>query len=207
MLSKDEAKTKNVFKTINAMDSADAINSYIAGDTREDVLDAARLQIEILANQGTGDGGTVGTDKETVERQGDGSHSALAKQGEQTGPITQQTSEFKGPGVQGTKSDTETRRRGDGEPDKETVGQGDKGSPLPIGKRAEGEGAHTGPLAGQDIIEALDDEALKKARAIAVKDAAAGDPITKTVAEVRRSKGIVTCEDVLEKQRREGKIV
>ncbi len=45
--SKDE-KVKNAIKHINTMEAAAAINEYIAGEERQDVLDAARLQIELI---------------------------------------------------------------------------------------------------------------------------------------------------------------
>ncbi len=47
-LSKDEKKIKNVIKTINELETVEAIQTYIAGDDRQDVLDAAQLQIELI---------------------------------------------------------------------------------------------------------------------------------------------------------------
>ena len=62
-------------------------------------------------------------------------------------------------------------------------------------------------LTGQDVIEALDKTALKSAQDHAAKSAPAEATATKTAAELRQAKGVVTCEDVLAKMRAEGKTV
>ena len=46
-LSKDQ-KAKNAIKDINAMESVEAVKAYIAGDDRQDVLDAAQVQIDFI---------------------------------------------------------------------------------------------------------------------------------------------------------------
>ncbi len=46
-LSKDQ-KSKNAIKEINAMETIEAVKAYIAGDDRQDVLDAANVQIEFI---------------------------------------------------------------------------------------------------------------------------------------------------------------
>jgi hypothetical protein len=219
MLSKDETKTRNAIKAINAMDTLDAVNAYIAGEDRPDVLDAAQVQIEFIENQGqsspsdapspappTGGGATSGEDEK-------------AKQGEQPGPITQKTDEFKGPGVQGTKSAVASPLAGD-----------DASRPASSEGTSRGEGAASGagkdPIApnselrtlnpelpkggisGSDIIESLDKTALNAAKESELRAAETEKKNEgKSEAEIRQEKGIVTCEDVLNKQRAEGKKV
>ena len=220
MLSKDEVKTRNAIKAINAMDAIDAVKSYIEGEDREDVLDAAQVQIEFIENQGSGDGvqGAGTTSPPSPQSSPSGGEDGKPKQGEQDGPITQKTDEFKGGGVQGTKE------QGPGSPASGTGGV--QGSEIPQSEIRnpqlnEGEDSKSdiipetrtpnpGPrttLTGQDVIEALDKTALKSAQDHAAKSAPAEATATKTAAELRQAKGVVTCEDVLAKMRAEGKTV
>lgn len=172
MLSKDETKTRNAIKTIDHMETVEAVTAYVAGETRQDVLDAAQVQIDFITRFDTSDG----SDKS------DASH-AQSKQGE-TGPLTQKTAEFKGGGVQGTKNPSPSGR-----------GQGEGGS-IP----------HS-VITGHDVVDSLDKAALKLVNEGAIRTDAAAGAETKTAAELRKAKGVVTCDDVIERMRAEGKAI
>ena len=77
--SKDIVDEVDVLNELLAMATEKDIRDFIKGDDRDSVMDAAMARINELLQK------------------------AQPKQGEQPGPITQQTSEFKSSGVEGTK--------------------------------------------------------------------------------------------------------
>jgi len=193
MLSKDETKTRNAIKAINAMEKDEEVAAYIEGETRQDVLDAAQVQIEFIGKTATDEGrGTTDAEKNkppdtntappSPQSPPAGGDEGKKKQGE-TGAITTKTEEFKGGGIEGTKDV-------------------DSSSLIPRPSSSQ-------ILTGHDIIEGLDKAALKIVNERALKDAkaAATDPVAKAAAEIRKEKGIVTCEDVLARMKAEGKTV
>lgn len=76
-LSKDIIDDVAAENAIVAIEDAKELQAFIRGEQREHLLDKAAYRLNVLK---------------------------APKQGEQSGPITQQASDFKGPGVEGTKS-------------------------------------------------------------------------------------------------------
>jgi hypothetical protein len=146
----DEVEAHNA---ILAIEDARELQAFIKGERRETLLETAAYRLNFLKG--------FNSELRTP-------NSALAKAGEQTGPITHQTADFKGPGVQGTKSDI---------------------------------------ITGASVVEELDNAALQRATEAAVQANKTEASATKTEAEIRREKGIVTCEDVVAQLREKGKTI
>ncbi len=134
--------------------SAKELQAFMKGEQREFLLDKAAFRMN---------------------------HLKQPKQGEQTGPITQTTADFKG-GVQGTK------------------GSDDTSSIVP-------RDASLGSITGQDIVGAIDERDEKLAIEAAVRTASSGSSEDKSAAQVRKERGIVSGEDVVAKLRAEGKAI
>lgn len=77
-LSKDILDDVEAKIAIEAIEDAMELQAFIKGERREALLDVAVFRLNVLK-------------------------SAIEKQGEQTGPFTKETHEFKGSGVEGTK--------------------------------------------------------------------------------------------------------
>jgi hypothetical protein len=197
MLSKDQ-KSKNAIKAINDMESVEAVQTYIAGDDRPDVLDAARVQIEFIEKTSpspqpspTGSEGDTSAQTSAPEVPPSAAIASGAgdplKQGEQSGPITRETADFKG-GIQAVKSYVTGS---------DIVAAIDKEDE----RKAALQASTAEMVTGQDVIASIDAADEKRARAAerkAAEDAAALKAGTVV-------KDYVTAEDAIRQMRAEGK--
>ncbi len=154
MISKD-MKKKEAIEFIELLDTIEEINAFTEGDDRNDVIASAQIRQQELEEAGK-----------------------MKKQGEQPGPITHETHDFKGSGIEGTK-------------DAAVIPQSAIRNPK----------LH---ITGSDIVEAIDKTDEKKSLEFerqAAEEKAAADK-AKQDAAVPRS--YVTGEDVIKKMRAEG---
>lgn len=94
--SKDLEDEVSVLNELLSFETEKEIRAFIKGEGRESVLDAAQERINEIIRKSPRPGG---------ERPGEGASSPgdIPKQGQEPGPITKNTAEFKGSGVEGTK--------------------------------------------------------------------------------------------------------
>jgi hypothetical protein len=146
--SKDQPDEIAALNHIISLTDPKEIQTFVKGEPREGLLDAAAARIN-----------------------------ELKKQGEQPGPITQETHEFKGPGVEGIKD-------------------GGQGSGVGIQK--------TEILTGSDIIEEIDEADQAKADDAEKKDAALKAEQDKAKEAAALPRNYVTGEDVIKSLRAKG---
>jgi hypothetical protein len=198
LLSKDQKSkhaVKDIIKDINAMETVESVQTYIAGDDRPDVLDAARLQIELIEKTSP-----EGIDQlpqapapEVPPAAAIASDAgATPKQGEQDGPITRMIRDFK-TSIQGAKSAAPESVTGSDIV--EAIDNADKDladrNAAPASEK----------VAGQDVMDQID--ADDKKRAEDLERRAAQDERDKKAGKINPD--IVTAEVVIKRMRAEGK--